>query len=182
AVLAGNGVAGIGGVRSSGSIVVADWGGGYDQWTNNAFGKPFATSSGINLHFADAPGQQVAQVEAQEKAHHVTWDLIDSAYGFDAVQLAGEGFLQPLPASLKQHLTKELTKGTVTNYGFSLGTLSDVIVCNPSQAKKCPTTPKQFWDVKNYPGPRVMYAYNSLGALMSAELAAGISPKHLFPI
>ncbi len=42
--------------------------------------------------------------------------------------------------------------------------------------------PRSFFDTANFPGPRSMYAWGALSALVLAEQANGISKDKLFPI
>ncbi|MBN9609003.1 MAG: extracellular solute-binding protein [Actinobacteria bacterium] len=164
------------------TITVGAWGGAYDGWTQEAFAKPFTEKSGAKFQYDDAASQMVSRVVAQHDAGQVTWDVLDSAFGLDAWTLWKKGLLAPVPEDLAKKWKEALGEETVTPFGYALGNLGDVIVCNRSVVAKCPTTPAEFFDVAGFPGERAMYGPGSLIGVMLAEEARGVSPNKLFPV
>jgi mannopine transport system substrate-binding protein len=47
---------------------------------------------------------------------------------------------------------------------------------------RCPTTPKDFFDVQHFPGPRMMYANGWIDNLVLALEADGVPKNKLFPL
>jgi putative spermidine/putrescine transport system substrate-binding protein len=145
------------------------------------FSAPFSQAVGVQVTFQDNPGGQVAAVQAQNAAGQVKWDVADAISQDQMLELAQKGLLQTLPADVAAKLQAGMP-GAVEPWGIKYGTLSNIIACNADIAAKCPTTPKEFFDVADYPGTRTLYGYDPLGALAMAALANGASPDHLFPI
>jgi spermidine/putrescine-binding protein len=163
-------------------IVVGGWGGEYDKWTKESFAEPFGKKTGTSFVYDDAPSEMVAKVKAQSAAGQVTWDVLDSAFGLDAWTLWNEGLLAPAPKNLESKWKTELGASRVTPFGYSLGNLGDVIVCNREQVEHCPTTPAEFFNTKEFPGPRAMYGAGPLVGLMLAAEANGAPKDQIFPI
>ncbi len=94
------GSSGTSGEPSGGTLVVGGWGGAYNQATQRFYGKPFADEGGATLQFVDAPGTQLARLQAQEKAGNPEWDMLDSIAGGVAFLDYDQGLLEPLPHDL----------------------------------------------------------------------------------
>ena len=94
----------------------------------------------------------------------------------------GADFLEPLDMSLIPN-AKALDPGWVTPKGIFTSTGATIIAWNTKAfpADKGPTSWKDFWDVKAFPGPRGLYKqfyYNYEAAL----LAAGTARKDIYPV
>lgn len=165
----------------SGSLVIASWGGAFSEATQQELADPFGADEGVSVSIVDASSQHVAQVEAQSAAGNITWDIIDSLGDANSNYLFNEGLLEPLPADLKQRLEAVSIEGAVSDFGILQSTIATIIVCNPDEAERCPTTPAELFDVDNFPGPRMMYN-DPYYLIMSALIADGRTPENLFPI
>lgn len=173
---AGTSPSGASGSVKGGSLTVGGWGGAYDKATLEYYGKPFAAAGGPELKFVDAPATQVARVTAMNQANKIDWDVLDSVAGPDAFVLADKGYLEPLPADLKQSLTDELGAGKVTDFGFTMGNLGYVIACNKDKIKVCPKTMAEFFDPVKFPQERTVPAGAPLMMLTMASVANGTAP------
>lgn len=162
------------------SLVVASWGGAWTAAAKAAFGDPFSKATGVKVTYIASGNGFGPGVINQEKTGNVQWDMLDAG-GSDTFVLHRMGYLATFPKSLVKEMKKTSRPGTVSNYNLDYGTTSDMIVCNPKIMKKCPTNPKQFWDVKHYPGPRAIVDEPDEAIGMALE-ASGVSPKHLFPM
>jgi len=56
-----------------------------------------------------------------------------------------------------------------------------MVSCNFKLVQKCPTSPKQFFDLENYPGDRMMPSFQPLVAIALALEATGMKPADIFP-
>jgi putative spermidine/putrescine transport system substrate-binding protein len=160
--------------KSSTTLTIGGWGGVIDEATQKAYLNQFDSEEHVKSQFADAPGAQLARVEAQNSAHKVQWDAVDSLDGGSAFTLYGKGQLAPLPAAQKATFEQELGAEKVTPFGFSHGSLGDVIVCNMDKMKSCPTTMAQFYDTKAFPQQRMFGGIEPIEAITTAEVAAGM--------
>lgn len=165
----------------SGELVISSWGGVFTDSTRTYFAEPFSGETGVEVAFVDAPNQHVAQVQAQHEANRVVWDVVDSLDASAAYTLWDMDLLEPLPDDLKQTLRDVSIEGAVTDFGILQSSISTLIACNPAEAERCPTTPAEFWDVEQFPGPRSLQN-DPLEGLMWALQADGVPPDQLFPL
>ena len=156
-----------------GPIVVASWGGKFTRSTRDFLAKPFTDETGIEVKIVDVPGNQVAQLKAQQRAGKIQWDLMDSVVGQDAFLLDKEGLLEPLPAELQRRFERELTRGATEPFGFTFANLGYVVACNADKVDACPRDTTEFFDTDAFPGDRTMCATCPLVNLTLAEVASG---------
>lgn len=156
------------------ALVIGGWGGVIDQATQQSYLNEFDKANKVSSHFVDAPGAQLARIEAQAKAGKIEWDTVDSLDAGSAYTAYANGQLMTLPASLQETFKKELGASKVTPFGFSHGSLGDVIVCNMDKMKSCPTTMAQFYNTQLYPQPRMFGGIEPIEASTTAEVAAGM--------
>jgi putative spermidine/putrescine transport system substrate-binding protein len=160
--------------KSSTALTIGGWGGVIDEATQKAYLNQFDTENHVKSQFVDAPGVQLARVEAQNQAKQLQWDAVDSLDGGSAYTLYAKGQMAPLPSATKASFEKELGAQKVTPFGFSHGSLGDVIVCNTDKMKTCPTTMAQFYNTKEFPQPRMFGGIEPIEAITTAEVAAGM--------
>ena len=171
----GLGIAACGsGGKSASTLTIGGWGGVIDEATQKAYLTQFDAENHIKSQFSDAPGAQLARVEAQNAAHQLQWDVVDSLDGGSAYTLYAKGELSPLSSATKATFEKELGTQKVTPFGFSHGSLGDVIVCNTDKMKTCPSTMAQFYDTKAFPQERMFGGIEPIEAITTAEVAAGM--------
>ncbi len=160
--------------KNSTALVIGGWGGVIDEATQKSYLNEFDKANGVSSSFVDAPGAQLARIEAQAKAGKIEWDTVDSLDAGSAYTAYHNGQLMTLPTSLQETFKKELGASKVTPFGFSHGSLGDVIVCNMDKMKSCPTTMAQFYDTQLYPQPRMFGGIEPIEASTTAEVAAGM--------
>jgi putative spermidine/putrescine transport system substrate-binding protein len=175
ALVASLAVAACGSSKSSTTLTIGGWGGSIDKGTEKSYLTPFGDETKTSARFVDAPGAQLARVEAQNKAKKVEWDALDSVDGGSAYALAAKGQLETLPASLKSTLEGELGARYVTPFGIAHGNLGNVIVCNVDKMTTCPANMAEFFDVKKFPQPREFGGIVPIESATLAEVAGGMS-------
>lgn len=166
-----------GAAEDSGPLVIASWGGHFSQATQEYLVKPFMQETGIEVQIVDAPGKQVANLQAQERAGKFQWDLLDSVTAADAFVLADLGLLAELPPNLKAKLESELQEGAVESFGFTFSNLAYVIACNMDVMESCPDNQADFFDPSKFPQAREMIATFPLLNLTFASMAGGVQPQ-----
>jgi putative spermidine/putrescine transport system substrate-binding protein len=172
-----NSSSGSGGGQSGGGskkLVIGDWGGIIDKTTKAAYTDPFAKETGISSTFVDAPGTQLAGLQAQAKAGKIQWDVLDSVDGGSGFTLFSKGLLAPLPADLKSKLVSDFGADKVTDFGFAHGSIANVIVCNMDKMKTCPTSMAEFFDTQKFPQPRMFGGIEPIEAITAAQVASGV--------
>src|SRR3984957_9260420 len=70
--------------KSSTTLTIGDWGAPIDEATQKAYTNQFDAENNLKSQFVDAPGVQLARVEAQNQAKQIQWDVVDSLDGGSA--------------------------------------------------------------------------------------------------
>lgn len=155
-------------------LVISTWGGDWTAAVKKYFTDPFEKATGVKVVFDVNPSGVKQPALLQVQQHNVQIDLIDSA---NQAPLQQANALEAFPASLKATLTAASGPNDVNDYVWGgYGVTATVIACNPKIVKKCPTNAKEFFDVKDFPGPRAIAAVpeTSLAfALFANGLASG---------
>jgi putative spermidine/putrescine transport system substrate-binding protein len=158
-------------------MTFCSWGGALTDLEKQAFVDPFAKSKGMEI--ISASPTNYAKIKAMVEAKSPEWDLVDVGGRFI---FQGADMLEPLDMSLIPN-AKALDPGWVTPKGIFTSTGATVVAWNTKafSADKGPSSWKDFWDVKAFPGPRGLYKafyYNYEAAL----LAAGTKRSDVYPV
>jgi len=164
--------------KVSGPVNVSTWGGVWTDGEQRDFGTPFTQETGVKVNYQVAGTSPMAPALLQAQSGNVSLDVVDAE---NAEVLRARGLLATFPPDLMQTIQSTSRPGTYLPYVLNLGSTATVIACNPSVMKRCPTTPQQFWDVKDYPGPRAILNQPS-NALYFALVADGVAPDRVFPM
>lgn len=167
-------IAACGGSGKHTALTIGGWGGIVDEATQKAYLNEFDAHNKAKSQLVDAPAVQGARIEAQNAAHQIQWDAVDSMAADAAFTAFAKGQIDPLPTAMRVRFEHELGPQKVTAFGFSHGSLGDVIVCNMDKMKACPTTMAQFFDPKAFPQQRMYGGIEPIEAVTVAEVAAGI--------
>jgi len=148
----------------AGKITFVSWGGSYTASQVKACIEPYEAKTGQQFNIVDYNGG-LAEVRTQVEAGNVQWDIVDMIPA-DALRGCDEGVLEELDHS--QWLPAP--DGTPATEDFVEGALDDCYVGNISWStvpaynrktitatkgiNRMPTTMKDFWDTKNFPGRR----------------------------
>ncbi|MGH2853365.1 MAG: extracellular solute-binding protein [Solirubrobacteraceae bacterium] len=162
-----------GGGGKTATVAIGGWGGVFDEATQKAYLNEFDAANHLASRFVDAPGEQLAQVEAQSTAHKDAWDVVDSLGAGSAYAAYAKGQLLKLPAPLEERLKRELGAANVTPFGIAHGSHAEVIVCNMAKMTSCPATMTLFYEPKTYPQPRLYPGIEPIAAITTAEVAEG---------
>lgn len=159
------------------TLTIGGWGGASNEGTQSAYLDPFDAEQGVAARFEDAPGTQLARVEAQNQAGEIEWDALNSVAGDAAFTLDERGHLAKLPADLRADLEQELGAERVTPFGFAHGNIANVIVCNMDRMDTCPKDMGEFYDTDKFPQDRMFAGIAPIMAVTTAEVAAGVPPS-----
>jgi putative spermidine/putrescine transport system substrate-binding protein len=164
------------------TLVIQTWGGQVAEAEKAAFYAPFEAETGAKIQLVAATGEIGAQLKSQVGAGNTEWDMVSGHGGASLATWAGEGLLEQIdPAKIPG--LKYLTEGSYFDYGVA--TEIDAIVATYSTAEgvKPLTSLRDFFDVENYPGPRVAPNWGTADIqMMVALLADGVPPDKLFPL
>ncbi len=161
------------------SLVVASYGGAWQDAQKAAMFEPFARSAGVTVNDVVYDGQ-FAKLREMVSRKAVEWDVVDVEGNM--VLLGGkEGLLEPI--DYKVIPRDQLIEGSMHEYGigivawswvlaFRAGTLTEQQLSNPW---------KTYFDVKAVPGARGM-RNDPRRNLEIALMADGVAPQKLYPL
>lgn len=173
------------GVTHADALTVLVGGGNQADATIAAYVTPFEKETGIKVNAVKqqcAPA--VVRTMVQSNRHDIDICMLSGA---SLIALAREGMLTPLDYKLISPLTmKEIEKEVVHEFG--VGAYNYAVTLGFDRAKyskgRPPGSWKEFWDVKQFPGTRVLQsgAYPNQGPWEEALLADGVPADKLYPI
>ena len=165
------------GASTDNTLTFAAAGGSYQDALKAAWEVPFTAQTGIKV-VNDSP-EDMAKVKTMVEAGKVTWDLIDDSSGA-AIQYCGK-YLEKLDFSVINR--NAYAAGTVGDCGVPYGYGSLLFTYNTKKyASNPPTTIADFFDVKRFPGHRIIFHDFYIGVLEDALIADGVPPDQLYPL
>lgn len=164
------------------TLVVQSWGGAVTAAEKTAFYEPFTAKTGIKIQIVEAGSTAGATLKKQIRSGRVTWDVV-AGFPPETIGLFNaEGLLDRL--DFKQIPTADkLSPGAKLPYaiGYDLETIVPAFSTRPGV--KPLASMADFFDVKNFPGPRM--APNWGTASMQCEIALtadGVPADKLYPL
>lgn len=171
-------------------LVIVSWGGAYSASQQNAYHDPYMKKTGINIVNDDSSNEAVAKLRAMNQAGNLTWDLVDTVAS-DAIRLCDEGLV--LEIDFDNQLAAGADGSTPTNdfgdlivsdcaipqivYSTTFGYRTDV----SEWGGKKPTSIKDVFDVKNFPGKRSLEK-RPINNLEWALLADGVPEDKIYEV
>jgi putative spermidine/putrescine transport system substrate-binding protein len=158
-------------VRAQGRpFTFCSWGGALSETEKNAFLDPFAAPRGLDV--VHTSPTSYAKIKAMVEADAVEWDLV-TVGGYYIFQGRDAGVLEPIDYSIVK--ADHLEPFWKTEYGVYSTTGASVIAYNTDAFPdgSGPQSWKDFWNVKDFPGPRSLYSrlwYNYEAALRAADV------------
>lgn len=159
-------------------MVFTSWGGTTQDAQAEHWAAPFAEQTGTQV-LQDGP-TDYGKLRAMVEANAVNWDVVDVEYDY-AIQAGDQGLLEPLDFSvidrsvLDPRFVSEYSVGSFY-YSFVLGWNQANFGDTP------PTTLKDLFDAKTFPGSRTFYKWSAPGVIEAALLADGVLPDNLYPL
>jgi putative spermidine/putrescine transport system substrate-binding protein len=164
-------------------LVVCSWGGAYTEAQKAAYYDTFEKETGIKVIAVGPP--TTAKIKAMVETGNAEWDIADIDAGMALIAMK-YGCLEKIDYSgFSDKLKAELMPGTMNeymcatmHYGMILAYRTDVFTPD-----KAPKNWSDFWNVKDFPGPRCWMSGKSTGANLELALAAdGVPVDKLYPI
>jgi putative spermidine/putrescine transport system substrate-binding protein len=162
-------------MAKGGTLKVCSYGGSYQESQRKALIQPFADKFGVKI--IEESGPDIAKVKAQVDTKAYAWDVMD----LETRHIARgelENLLEPIDTNVvnldgidKQAIRKAAI-GWTTSLAFNKKALG---------GKKPCASWADFWDVKNFPGPRALQDQAAFN-LEFALLADGVPKNKIYPI
>jgi putative spermidine/putrescine transport system substrate-binding protein len=159
-------------------LVFCMWGGDAEDVYRKAWNEPYEAKTGIAIAL-DGSGPTRGKIRAMVESKNVTWDVCDSGLGTQS-SLGPEGLLEPIDYTIVDK--SKIVPGLAYQWGSTGYIYSSVLTWdNQAFGGEEPKTWADFWDLKRFPGKRVLWKY-MVGVLEAALMADGVAPDKVYPI
>lgn len=159
-------------------IVLASWGGSYEENVIKAMVEPFEKETGIKVIVTSYP--DFAKMKAMVDTGNIEWDIVDVE---DRMFRRGlkEGMFEKLDFSVIDKT--DLLPGAVHDYGVGIEFWAGAMAFNTEKypGNNHPKTWADFWNVEKFPGDRALYN-GPYDMLEIALLADGVPMDKLYPL
>ncbi|NUB07666.1 ABC transporter substrate-binding protein [Azospirillum sp. Vi22] len=162
------------------TVVIANYGGAWAETLNRICIQPFTKETGITVTQA-ATEDSLAQIRAQQTTRNILWDIAPTERSGLPVSQKN-GWLEPIDWSvvdpenkLPPIARKSHAIGSVA-YSTTIGVRTDKL-----PEGKTFTGWKDFWDVKQFPGPRTL-RNSPAENLEFALIADGVKPSEVYDV
>jgi len=165
--------------NAEGRLTITSFGGSYQEAQRKALFAPFAKEQKVEV-LEDEWAGQMAKLRSMVQSGNVTWDVLLISDG--QLPLAcDEGLVERLDPAMFGG-KEQFAKGWTHACGIGAIVASIVIGYNDTKFPgEKPSTLKDFWDVKKFPGPRAMRKWPKHN-LEFALLADGVPPDKLYEV
>lgn len=178
-------VSGAGHAQSSNELVIATTGGVQEQVLRQTFYEPFEKATGIKIvSVSGSDAQNVARVKAMVASGKVNWDL----YQAGEIQSSSDEH-RALNEDMAAFCTRfsnrdDLLPGACNAAGVLAAYGTTMLVYNEAKFPGAkPRNWADFWNVKDFPGPRALPNFNDPWRVLAAALLAdGVPADKLFPL
>ena len=158
-------------------VILWNWGGDAVKCHTQAFGNSFKKSSGLGFKI-DTSGPLQGKIKEMVDSNAVTADVAD-ADAFDAIALGKSGHLEKIDYKIVSK--RKALRGYAWDYGVTVIFYGYAFMYDTKKfGDNPPTTWKDFFDTKTYPGKRSLYKWAN-GAIEGALLADGVKKKKVYP-
>lgn len=159
-------------------LVLAHWGGSYQDAWDKAWVKPFAQDHGIRPIY---DGMDIAKLQSMVESGSVSWDIccgitpdIGAANATELFEPIDYDFLGASAAGIPQRFKEP------NRIGFEL--YAEALGFNTKKLDAKPASWKDFVDLEKFPGKRALANYVSELPLEMVLLGDGVTPDQLYPL
>lgn len=165
------------------TLVVASYGGQFQDIQRKVFFEPFTKATGIKV--VEASGISVAKVKSMVMTKNVEWDVFITSAA-DYAQLVRGNFLEDIDYSkFDKKLLAQLDQGAAQKKVLGTEWTSQVIAYNTKKfpGNDHPNSWADVWNVGKFPGPRVLPAGDyAINPIEPAILSAGGGKDSVYPL
>lgn len=168
------------------SVTVVSWGGSYARACEEAYLKPFAAETGIEVLLEDYNGG-LSEVRSQVEAGSVHWDIVDIQFP-DLIRGCDEGLFETLDTALLapgadgSSPEDDFYPDLISRCGIAMLFFSTVVAYNHERTTgEVPSTIQDFFDLGGFPGRRGMRR-TPLANLEFALMADGVPASEIYAV
>lgn len=159
-------------------LVIAGWGGNYQDAQRAAYFEPFATEKGIKFTETTYLGG-LAEVKTMADTGDVTWDLV-IVEGADLQVGCDEGLFEEIDWD-KIPLKDQLVKDAIQPCGVGNVVIGTGLAFNKDTIGEAPTGLADFFNTEKWPGKRAMRTGPKFN-LELALMADGVKPEEIYQV
>jgi putative spermidine/putrescine transport system substrate-binding protein len=166
-------------------LTVATWAGQYGHAQASALLIPFADRSGIDVLRTEYDGG-TAELARQVATKTYAWDVVDLELP-DAVAACHQGLLEPIDAATLPSgpngapAALDFVAGAIGPCWVGSVVYSQIVAYDPRRfAGREPSRLTDFFDLKDFPGPRALRRASPKFNLEMALLADGVAPGDVY--
>ncbi len=162
-------------LKGEGEVVVASWGGTFQDAQREAYFLPFQELSGIKV--IEAEGPSTAQVKAMVDTGNIEWDVVQLDRG-GVINLKRQGdYWEEIDYSLFD--VDNIDESRRYTYSVDMLPYAQIIGYRTDEFPEGPNQWADFWDLEGFPGPRTMISGSGgLWPYLEAALVAdGVEPS-----
>jgi spermidine/putrescine-binding protein len=156
------------------TLVIMSWGAAWTQAEQKYPWGLFTESTGIKVQSVINGSDPSIPATPQEATSNISIDLVEP---LDPAMMINRGETQHFPSWLQSSFKFSPRPTTYTKNYVQAGGTATIVACNPAVMKKCPPTPAEFFDVKNYPTEANPTVLEALGQTSSQLAGALDMPK-----
>lgn len=168
--------------RASGSITVRTLGGAYEEAARKVYFEPFTAATGISVQAVPA---NFSKLLAMHRSGNAEIDVVDIGE-LGAIQLRDEGALEKIDYDGWKDVDKtKIDDAAVSEFGVGHTYYATVLSYNTAAITpdKAPKSWQDFWNVEQFPGPRMLADIASGDIdLEQALFADGVPLDKLYPL
>jgi putative spermidine/putrescine transport system substrate-binding protein len=167
-----------GGEEESAEVVVASYGGEYEEAQFTAYWKPFEEEH-PNVKIVGDPSSEDGKLVAMAESGSPTWDLalVDDSFGLEA----NAESLEPIDYSVVNK--DEFLPGFAEKYRVGSDVEATVMTYDTEDFEGAtPEGYEDFFNLEKFPGKRAVWKYAAGGIIEAALLASGEKPSELYPL
>ena len=159
-------------------LVIAGWGGNYQDAQRDAYFQPFATEKGIKFTETTYLGG-LAEVKTMADTGDVTWDLV-IVEGADLQVGCDEGLYEEIDWD-KIALKDQLVKDAIQPCGVGNVVIGTGLAYNKDTIGEAPANLGDFFNTEKWPGKRAMRTGPKFN-LELALMADGVKPEEIYTV
>ena len=174
------------GYSAAESVTVVSWGGSYADACEEAYLKPFAADTGVEVVLDDYNGG-LSEIRSQVEAGNVRWDIVDIQFP-DLVRGCDEGLFETVERSLLapgvdgSAAEDDFYPDLISECGIAMLFVSTVVAYNHERTTgETPRTIQDFFDLDRFPGRRGMRR-TPLANLEFALMADGVPASEVYAV
>jgi putative spermidine/putrescine transport system substrate-binding protein len=161
------------------SLTIVSWGGAYSESQREAFYKPFAKDTGIQVTEEEYNGE-IAKIRAMVESNNVTWDVMDLDTQ-TAIAACAEGILETIDWDKLGLDRSRFIGGDVTDCAVPNIVYSTVLAYDKDKLTNGPTSIADIFDLKKFPGKRSLQK-NPFVNLEWALIADGVPQGDVYKL